>query len=229
MSRTPCILAWSGGKDSALALERILSGEEHEVKALLTTLHGPGHRISMHGVREALLDEQAERMGIPMHKLKLSEGGGEEYEREMERMLRSFKEEGIEHVVFGDIFLEDLREYRERQLERVGMKGVFPLWKEDTSELLQEAYDSGIRTVLCCCREGTIGTEHLGKLLTPELVASFSEGVDPCGEYGEFHSFVVDAPFFERPIEVQSGEQVERSFPDPEGEGEVRFFYLDLI
>lgn len=225
----PCILAWSGGKDSALALHRILQDESYELKGLLSTLSGHHQRISMHGVREELLDQQAERIGLPLKKVFVHEGSYEEYERQMEAALKAYRAEGVEDVVFGDIFLEDLREYREKQLERVAMRGVFPLWKEDTKELLEEAYRVGIRTLLCSCKEGTIGVENLGKQLTPELAAGFPEGVDPCGEYGEFHSFVIDAPYYKSPIELGLGERVVRSYEGPEGEGEIRFHYQELL
>jgi uncharacterized protein (TIGR00290 family) len=222
-------MAWSGGKDSALALHRVFQHDRYELKGLLTTLHGVHHRISMHGVREELLDLQAERIGLPLRKVYVEEGTNEEYERKMEEALRGFMDEGIEHVVFGDIFLEDLRHYREEQLQRVGMKGVFPIWREDTMDLLREAYDAGIRTVLCTCRDGTIDPERLGCTLNPEIWEAFPEGVDPCGEYGEFHSFVTRAPYFTAPIEVVSGQRVERHFPDPEGKGSIVFHYIDLL
>lgn len=225
----PCIVAWSGGKDSALALHRILQDEGYEVKGLFTTLHGEFQRISMHGVREELLDLQAERTGIPLRKVHLRAGGQEEYDAKMEEALKGFKAEGVRKLIFGDIFLEDLREYREAQMAGIGMEAVFPLWKEDTWSLLKEGYEVGIRTVLCCCREATIGSDKLGQVLTPGMVEEFSGNVDPCGEYGEFHSFVVNAPYFDASIQVESGERVDRSFEDPEKGGEVVFHYIDLL
>ena len=222
-------MAWSGGKDSALALQRVLASETYDVRALFTTLYGVHQRISMHGVREELLDLQAERIGIPLHKVFVKEGSNEEYERRMDEALRSFKKEGIKHVVFGDIFLEDLRRYREGQLARFGMEGVFPIWKADTKELLKEAYDKGIRTVLCCCREGALAPSLLGNVLTPGLSETFGEELDPCGEYGEFHSFVTQASYFASPISISFGERVVRHFMDPSGKGVINFHYIDLL
>lgn len=225
----PCIMAWSGGKDSALALERVLSDPEYRVEGLLTTLHGTYRRISMHGVREGLLDQQAKGLGLPLFKVFIEGIDAQEYERKMREAMKSFQDRGVQHVVFGDIFLEDLRGYREEELGKEGMEGVFPIWKEDTNTLLREAFDRGIRTVLCTCREGSIDPSFLGKILTPELAASFPDHVDPCGEYGEFHSYVIDAPSFGGPIGIRTGEEVVRSFEDPEDKGSVRFHYLDLL
>ncbi len=229
MNVTPCIMAWSGGKDSAIALYRLLSDERYEVKGLFTTIHGKHRRISMHGVREELLELQADLIGIPLHKMYVEEGTGEEYEERMEALMSSFCEEGIEHVVFGDIFLEDLRAYREKQLEKANMKGVFPLWKEDTLALLEESYRIGIRTIPCTCREGSIDPSLLGEVLTPSKWKNFPKNVDPCGEYGEFHTFVTEAPYFGSSIPVVTGERVQRHLEDPEGKGRITFHYLDLL
>src|ERR1051325_7631102 len=132
------IMCWSGGKDSAVCLYKVLQEKQYEVTYLLTTLNEKFKRVSMHGVREELLDEQARQIGIPLVKIYVSEGTNAEYERKMEETLLKFKKAGIEHVIFGDIFLEDLRKYRENNLAKVGMKGIFPLWKLDTTKLLKD-------------------------------------------------------------------------------------------
>src|SRR3982750_4307197 len=157
MSKIKAIFCWSGGKDSAYCLYKVLQEEKFDVKYLLTTLNGAFNRISMHGIREELLDRQAESIDIPLLKVFVYEGSNAEYEKQMETVLLKARTEGIEHVIFGDIFLEDLRVYRENNLAKVGMNAVFPLWKRDTKELIHQFLQLGFRTITCCVNDAFLG------------------------------------------------------------------------
>lgn len=216
----PVILSWSGGKDSALALHALQRRPEFEVCGLLTSINDHYGRVSMHGVRESLLDAQADAIGLPLCKVRLSERpSSEEYEQRMQGMLESVKSRGIRHVAFGDLFLEDIRQYRIAQLQRVGMQALFPLWQRPTETLAREFIALGFRAVLCCV-DGTALDEALaGRLYDDALLHDLPAGVDPCGENGEFHSFVYDGPVFRRAIPIRTGKRVTR---------EQRFHFCDL-
>jgi uncharacterized protein (TIGR00290 family) len=202
------ILSWSGGKDSAYCLHKILSEKTFEVKYLLTTINKNFNRISMHGVREELLDQQAAAVGIPLLKVYVSEGTNDEYEKQMETTLLKAKAEGIEHVIFGDIFLEDLRTYRENNLAKIGMKAVFPLWKMDTSKLIVDFIGKQFKTITCCTNDGFLGEEWAGRKIDAAFVAALPDNVDPCGEHGEYHTFCYGGPVFKNEISFSIGEKV---------------------
>ena len=196
------ILAWSGGKDSSFALYELLKNPQIEVVYLLTTLNAEFKRISMHGVREELLDAQSESLGIPLLKVWIHEASYEAYESQMERTLILAKEEGINTVAFGDIFLEDLRKYREDNLAKVGMNAMFPLWKKDTSELARSFIENKFRTITCCTNDAFLGESFVGEEYTSDFLNKLPVNCDPCGENGEFHTFCFDGPIFRYPIEV---------------------------
>ena len=204
----PAVFCWSGGKDSALCLYKVLQKKEFDVKFLLTTVNEKFRRISMHGVREELLDEQAKQIGIPLVKIYVNEGTNAEYEKKMEETLLRFKSEGINHVIFGDIFLEDLRKYREDNLAKVGMKGIFPLWKQNTKELLREFIALKFKTVLCCMNDAYLGEDWAGRIIDNDFLSSLPENVDACGENGEYHTFCFDGPIFKTPIKISIGEKI---------------------
>ena len=230
MSKVKSVFCWSGGKDSSLALYEIQKQGEYDVKYLLTTLSEEFSRISMHGVREELLEAQAASIGIPLKKVYVAVGSNAEYEQKMETMLLELKSEGIEHVIFGDIFLEDLREYRENNLAKVGMKAVFPLWKRDTKELIQQLLELGFRTITCCVNDAFLGEREVGVEIDDEFISSLPENVDPCGENGEFHTFCFEGPIFKSPIKFSIEEKVYRPLPEgtlPAGETKG-FWYCDL-
>ncbi|MGZ4058005.1 MAG: Dph6-related ATP pyrophosphatase [Bacteroidia bacterium] len=203
-----CIFCWSGGKDSALALYTILQGERYEVVVLLTTLNSQFKRISMHGVREELLDEQAASIGLPLIKMYVNEGTNEEYEKEMERVLIQYKGQGVRKVIFGDIFLEDLRAYREKNLSKVGLTGLFPLWKRDTRELINEFFALNFKTIICCVNDAYLKDTDAGAEIDSEFIKKLPAGVDPCGENGEYHSFCYAGPLFKKEINFSIGEKV---------------------
>ena len=240
MSKTPCIFNWSGGKDSALALYYCLKNPELDIKYLVTTVNDSANRISMHGVREDLLIRQAESIGIPLYQIRLPEMPGmKEYDEVMSRHLQKFKDEGITHSIFGDIFLEDLRTYREGRLAEVGLKALFPLWKRNTSELIGEFLNLGFRTLIVCTQHYL--EEFTGKEITHELILTFPKTIDVCGENGEFHTFVFDGPIFNYPINFTIGEKVFKEFkapkdvndscisPKPASDEKSGFWYTDIL
>ena len=166
----------------------------------------------MHGVREELLDAQAKSLNIPLVKIYVNEGTNAEYEKKMEETLLSFKQQGIQHVIFGDIFLEDLRKYREDNLAKVGMTGVFPLWKLNTKKLLEEFLALKFKTVICCTNDAYLGEEWAGRIIDDQFLSSLPANVDPCGENGEYHTFCFDGPIFTKPINITIGEKIYKPF-----------------
>lgn len=214
MSPEPVVLSWSGGKDSALALYRLRRDPRYRVVALLTSVSEEYRRISHHGVREELLDAQAAAVGLPLTKIYLPTENGRAcsnrvYEDILLSALRGFARQGIRIVAHGDIFLEDLRRYRERLLSQVDMAGVFPLWGADTGELVRSFVESGFEAYLTCV-EPILGREFAGRRIDAGFVASLPAGVDPCGENGEYHSFVFAGPIFAHEVAVRPGVVVER-------------------
>jgi uncharacterized protein (TIGR00290 family) len=195
-----------------MALHALLGDDRYEVVGLLTSVAAEYKRISHHGVREELLELQAESIGLPLDRLYLpSDSGGsctnERYEELMRDTLQRYCDAGVMLVAHGDIFLEDLRAYREKNLAKLGMRGVFPLWKRDTSELIETFIGSGFKAYLSCV-EGKLGESFAGRAIDATLIEDLPAGVDPCGEYGEFHSFVYDGPIFNKSIDVVVGEIV---------------------
>lgn len=209
----PAIFCWSGGKDSAYALHQVLQEQQYEVKYLLTNINDHFQRITMHGVREALLNQQAEAIGIPLLKMRVREGSNAEYEQNMEKLLLQVKAEGVTHVIFGDIFLEDLREYREQNLQKVGLQAVFPLWKKDTRQLIDSFIAEGFKTIVCCIDDAALDETWVGRDIDADFVAALPPVVDPCGENGEYHTFCYQAPYFSRAITFTLGEKIYKPLP----------------
>ncbi|MGD0711457.1 MAG: diphthine--ammonia ligase [Bacteroidales bacterium] len=208
MNKPKAIFCWSGGKDSAYCLHKVLTEEQFDVKYLLTTINDKFKRVSMHGIREELLDNQAEAIDIPLLKVRVNEDTNEEYETQMETVLMEVKSEGIDNVIFGDIFLEDLRVYRENNLSEVGMKGIFPLWKMDTTFIINDFIRQQFKTVICCTNDGYLGEEWAGREIDNSFIEQLPANVDPCGENGEFHTFCYDGPIFKKNINYTLGEKV---------------------
>jgi uncharacterized protein (TIGR00290 family) len=220
-SRAPILLAWSGGKDSALALEVLLASNEWRIAALLTTVTEEYDRVSMHGVRTALLRAQASALALPLRIVSIPPAtSNETYELRMGQALEEARREGVRAVAFGDLFLADVRAYRERMLGTVGMSGVFPLWGAPTSELARHFIDSGHRAVLTCVDTEQIDGRFAGREYDAALLDELPPHADPCGEKGEFHTFVYDGPCFREPVSWSRGERVLR---------ENRFQYCDLL
>lgn len=211
MGKEKIIMAWSGGKDSALALHELLRAGQVEVVSLLTTVTETYDRISMHGVRNALLDEQARSIGIPCRKIGITPGcSNAEYETKMAAALAEFKGRGVSAVAFGDIFLEDLKRWRETNLAKMDLKGIFPLWKRDTQELARTFVRLGFKAILACVDPRVLPAEFVGRDFDEKFLADLPANVDPCGENGEFHSFVHSGPVFRENIPVAKGEKVLR-------------------
>jgi uncharacterized protein (TIGR00290 family) len=205
------VFCWSGGKDSALALHRLQTEGRYEVVSLLTTCNEHFQRVSMHGVRLELLEEQARAIGLPLQKVFVSQGGSnDEYVAKMKAQMLSYKEQGITQVGFGDIFLEDLRHWREANLALVGLHAVFPIWRENTRELICEFVSLGFGSVLCCVSDAYLDESALGRHIDADFLDWVPPDVDPCGENGEFHSFAFAGPIFHAPIQFKTGETVYR-------------------
>jgi len=215
------LLSWSGGKDSSLALNAISKMEDVEIAGLLTTVTADYDRISMHGVRRSLLRQQALSAGLPLFEVPIPKNATNDvYEREIKVALIKLKKElGISTVVFGDLFLEDIREYREKLLSGPGLNCLFPLWRRDTRELAEYFITSGFRAVLCTIDPKKLDSSFCGREFDRSFLTEIPENVDPCGENGEFHTFVFDGPVFQQPIGIKIGEVVER-------EG---FYFADLL
>jgi uncharacterized protein (TIGR00290 family) len=211
---TPVVMSWSGGKDCALALHVLRGDAAYQVVGLMTSISDEFKRVSHHGVREALLDAQADAVGLPLHKIYLPSGNttpctNEVYEEIMSRAMEDFKSRGVYTIGFGDLFLADLRAWREQNLAKAAMRGVFPIWKRDTTRLAREIITMGFRAILSCV-EGKVGPGFAGRHFDERLLDELPAGIDPCGENGEFHSFVYDGPCFHKPLAVTVGETVIR-------------------
>ncbi|WP_044201489.1 diphthine--ammonia ligase [Flammeovirga sp. OC4] len=225
------LFQWSGGKDSSFALFMAL--KEWEIKGLLTSLSAEYKRISMHGVREELLDLQAASIGIPLYKMFLEEDTTyDTYDRELAKSLSPFVEEGIKDLVLGDIFLEDLRQYREEKMAKVGLKCHFPLWGGDTHQLFKEFVQAGFKAIVVAVND-SVGERFNGRVLDMDFYNDLPEGVDPCGENGEFHTFVYDGPIFSEPVDFKIGEKTIREYNYKDADGndinsKVHFCDLEL-
>jgi uncharacterized protein (TIGR00290 family) len=211
ISPEPILFCWSGGKDSAMALHSLLEQDQFRVTALLTTVTEGYDRISMHGVRRELLERQAQSIGLPLHEVRIPPHCVNPiYEARMEEALRKHFDQGVRKVAFGDIFLEDLRAYRERNLARMGMTALFPIWKRDTRELIREFHANRFRAIAVCIDPKILAPSFAGRELDESFFRDLPPHADPCGENGEFHTFVFDGLIFHSPIPVRTGEIVAR-------------------
>ncbi len=210
------IFNWSGGKDSALCLYRVLQEGHHRVEALLTTFSGSNGRVTMHGVRQELLEQQAASLGLPLLKVLLpADVGMESYNRLMADTWKPLQQQGMVNAIFGDIHLEDLRQYREQQLAKVGIKAIFPLWNEPTQQVVRDFITAGFKAVVVCVNERLLPSSFAGRMLNEEFLNDLPSNVDPCGENGEFHTFVYAGPIFTEPIRFNLGELTRKSYGKP--------------
>lgn len=217
--RQKAIVSWSGGKDGMLAL--LEARGDYDIVGLLTTVTEEYDRVSMHGVRTRLLEQQAEALDLPLEKVLIPPTCvNADYEARMGAALARYRAAGVSAVLCGDLFLEDIRRYREEKLFAGGLTGVFPLWGRDTGELARRLLALGFRAVLCCVDTRALTADFAGRLFDEALLADLPPGVDPCGENGEFHTFVFDGPGFRRPVRCTPGERVLR---------DGRFAYCDLL
>lgn len=236
-TRKNVTISWSGGKDATFALHKILATGEYNVVNLHTVIGDTTRRVGLHGVREELIDEQAACLGIPLHKLYLPEAPDHgAYETLMQDFYRECAAAHIEAVIFGDIFLEDLRAYREAMLQAVGLKGIYPLWAIPSEKLLRDFLAAGYKTVLCSANASWFMPGRLGVTIDNTFAATLPAGVDCCGENGEFHTLVYDGPLFKTPLSFRAGEVVKRSYNfqkvSPTGEPEpssLDFWFRDLV
>lgn len=221
--KTPILLAWSGGKDATLALERLLADSSCRVAGLLTTVTADCDRISMHGVRRSILHRQAANLGLPLYVAEVPAAtDNDAYEAAFAGALAAARraEPDLDAIAFGDLFLADVRAWREAQLARLGWRGLFPLWGEDTTRLARGFVESGHRAILCCIDTTQLAAEFCGREYDAALLDELPTGVDPCGENGEFHTCVYAGPPWAEPIELGRGERVRR---------DGRFECVDLV
>jgi uncharacterized protein (TIGR00290 family) len=232
---------WSGGKDSALALYHLLQDDTYTDVQLLTTASEASGRVSMHGVRTELVERQARALGLPLRWLRLPEQVPMPvYEQIMQETLTAFRTQQYQCSVFGDIFLEDLKAFREKNLAKAGMRGVFPLWGRDSRQLVSAFIGLGFKAVIVCVNAKYLDASFAGRPLDHAFLRDLPPGVDPCGENGEYHSFVYDGPIFREPVRFAPGEKVFRTYaPTPKDDDncfaaqpapfDTGFWYLDLI
>lgn len=204
---------WSSGKDSALALYKILQQKEYQVERLITNVNQDFGRVSMHGLRQELVEAQAKNIGIPLEKIQFpADVTMDLYNQRMREKTSELKQNGLENAVFGDIHLEDLRAYRDSKLSEVGIKGVYPLWKQNTRDLLKEFLDLGFKTITVCVNAKLLGKEFVGRIIDEDFIKDLPKNIDVCGENGEFHTFCYDGPIFKNPIAFEIGEKVKRGY-----------------
>lgn len=214
MSNRPKIsVSWSGGKDSALALERVTIAQEYEVDHLHTVIDYNSGRVGLHGIKEELIERQALSLKIPLRKLYLNASDDHSnYERLMRDYYKSLKADGIKHVLFGDIFLQDLKDYRDNMMNDAGLTGIYPLWHLKTTDVLNEFLIKGFKTLICAANKQFFSKQALGMTIEPDFQSQIKPSVDPCGENGEFHTFVYDGPIFSSPVAFEKAETVEKSY-----------------
>ncbi len=220
MPRKRILLSWSSGKDSAWMLHVLRKQDQYEIAGLLTTFNQSADRVAMHGVRRSMAERQAAAAGLPLWPVFLPwPCSNEQYESQMAEACASAVAEGIEAIAFGDLFLEDVRAYRVRQLAGTGLEPLFPIWGRPTPTLARDMIGAGLRAILTCVDTGKLDPSTAGRCFDESLLASLPAGIDPCGENGEFHTCVVAGPMFDRAIAVVPGETVIRD----------GFAYADLI
>lgn len=244
MNSPKALMNWSGGKDAAFSLYQVMENGTYQVETLFTTVNRHHRRISQHGVRVELLKMQAESLGLPLHIAWMPRYPSmETYNALMKENLLPFKERQITSAIFGDILLEDLRAYREQQLASLGFTGVFPLWQRSTDELVHEFISAGFKAVVVCINDQHLDKRFVGREINEAFLEDLPDTVDPCGENGEFHSFVYDGPFFHHPVSFTKGELVHRRYEPPKDEDssdyscgsddadlqQTGFWYCDLL
>lgn len=236
MKKNKTYFNWSTGKDSALALYHLLQDENYSVDELITTVNSHYNRVSMHGLRKELLLAQTNAIDIPASLIELPEMPSMEiYEQKMLKAVNRLKDDGFTHSAFGDIFLEDLKDYRVKQLAKQNLEAVFPIWKKDTKALISEFLELGFKTVVVCANSKYFDEDFVGTVIDEHFIDNLPKGVDPCGENGEFHTFCFDGPIFKNPIPYTIGEKVYREYDNPNTDNSVcksekyGIWYCDLI
>ena len=224
------LMSWSGGKDCTMALYRFIQNTGRKPEGLLTAYNTAYDRVTMHGVSMDLITTQAEMLEIPLFTLGLPEQVTDsEYEELLMDKFNELKAQGFGEVVFGDIFLEDLKAYRIKQLEQVGLNYQFPIWKRDTKELISEFLSLGFRSIIVSINGSVLPEKFAGSQIGDEFDSELPDGVDPCGENGEFHTFVYDGPIFEGEVSFEIGKTVERTYVSPVDRSTISYWFTDLI
>lgn len=214
------VISWSGGKDSAYALYRVLNSGQYLVDSLLTTVTEGYNRVSIHGVHESLLQQQAKSLGLPLRKVYIPPNASNAiYQERMGQELKQIKEENIDTIIYGDIFLEDIRRYKEEQLDEFEMKAIFPLWGLSTKNVVEDFIKIKFKTVTTCIDSDVLSDKWLGRFLDYEFINELPKHVDFAGENGEFHTFTFSGPIFKEPIDIKIGQKVDRG----------RFHFCELI
>jgi len=214
------LMSWSGGKDSCLALYEIQKTLDHRVAALLTTVTRDDDRISMHGVRRVLLERQAASLGLQLHQVLITKGASnEEYETNLIEAVSAYRDQGIDSIVFGDLFLEEIKTYRDQFLARHDLRGIYPVWMRNTTEFIKEFINLGFKAVITCVNGDVLDPSFAGMIIDENFLSALPAHVDPCGENGEFHTFVFDGPSFSEPVKFSVGETVPRD----------GFWFCDLL
>lgn len=227
MTKIPLAISWSGGKDSSMMLHHLMNDDQYEIVELHTAVSSETERVSMHGVSKELIRAQAESIGLPIHFISIApDSSNANYEKALNTYYSSLKKQGINHIGFGDIFLEDLKAYRDQMLSNNGLTGIYPLWKKQTSNLAHFFLNNQFKTLICASKQSLFPKSICGKEYSKNMLETFSKEVDPCGENGEFHSYAFDGPIFKKSISVdvneikvhtykhklESGEEVKTAF-----------------
>lgn len=221
--RKKAVFNWSGGKDSALALHKIMQDDHYDIVSLLTTVNRQNKRSTMHGIPVALLERQAESIGLPLYVVDLTpKGDMADYESAMAEAVSHFKKNGVYHFVFGDIFLHDVRSYREQQLAPHGIQVVEPLWDKTSEQIMEEFLASGLQTVIVTITDGVLSEKLIGRVIDRDFIASLPEGVDVCGENGEYHTFCYAGGMFREPVEFTLGDPLKQTFPIRHDDGSMK-------
>jgi len=226
---------WSSGKDAALALYHLQNDKEYKVDKLIVSVNADHNRVSMHGLRRELLKKQVLSIGLPVETIELSSTSDiENYNNEMKRSFQKIISDGYTHTGFGDIFLEDLRAYRENQLQPFNIKCCFPLWNRNTKDVLKEFMTLGFKAIVICINAELLDVSFAGRIIDEDFINDLPPNVDPCGENGEFHTFCFDGPIFNKPIDFTIGEKIYREYDmpkqgDDEKSGKIGFWFCDLL
>ncbi len=224
---------WSSGKDAAMALYRMQRSDEFSIELLLTSVNTHHDRVSMHGLQRSLLEQQIQSIGIPFTTIELPEESSmDDYNAIMKAKVEELTSKNFTHTAFGDIFLEDLRAYREEQLKIHEIQCIFPLWKEKTKDLLKEFIDLGFKAIVICTKAELLGEAFIGREIDHSFINDLPENVDPCGENGEFHTFCYDGPIFSSPVQFNIGDKVYRSYKNPDQNAmndSIGFWFCDLL
>lgn len=233
MTKIPLAISWSGGKDSSMMLHHLMQDDRYEIVELHTAISSETERVSMHGVSQDLIRAQAEAIGLPIHFISIApDSTNANYEKALNTYYSNLKSQGINYIGFGDIFLEDLKAYRDQMLANNGLTGVYPLWKKQTSDLAQYFFDQNFKTLICAAKQSLFPESICGKEFSKEMLQSFSSDIDPCGENGEFHSYAFDGPIFKRPIAITVNEIKTHVYEHKLSSGEelkTAFEFADLV